>query len=63
MKYIITTPIYKKGEKIENYNPISIIRTKIFEKIIRLRKFLLKYAIISTNQFGYIDKANTVCGS
>lgn len=58
-------PIYKSNEKYlaQNYRPISILSviSKIFEKLIhkRMYKFLEKYHILYTRQFGFRCKRST----
>ena len=59
-------PIYKKGERDDliNYRPISLLSnvSKVFEKIIfnRLYKFIDKYGILDSMQFGFRPKHSTV---
>ena len=58
-------PIYKSGEmnKFDNYRPISILPafSKLLEKIaaIQIIKFLEKYEILYSLQFGFRPKHNT----
>ena len=59
LKTAEVVPIFKKGDKnyIINYRSISLLSTfcKILEKFIckRIRKFLNKHSIISSNQYGF----------
>ena len=59
LKTTKVVPIFKKGDKnkISNYRRISLLSTfsKILEKLIckRIRKFLDKHSIISSNQYGF----------
>lgn len=52
-------PIYIKGGKkyVSNYRPTAILLefSKIFEKLLSLKliSYLIKYKIVSFNQFGY----------
>lgn len=65
MKTGVIKPIYKSGNKSEpvNYRPITIITSfaKILEKVIksRLNKFLDKFDLISTRQFGFRQNKST----
>ena len=66
MKKSVIIPIHKNNNKnnIENYRPISIIAqfSKIIEKIIKKRidNFIEKNNIISSNQYGFKKKSNTL---
>ena len=66
MKKSVIIPIHKNNNKnnIENYRPISIIPqfSKIIEKIIKKRidNFIEKNNIISSNQYGFKKKSNTL---
>ena len=66
MKKSVIIPIHKNNNKnnIENYRPISIIPqfSKIIEKIIikRINNFIEKNNIISSNQYGFKKKSNTL---
>lgn len=59
LKTSIIRPIYKSGKKSDynNYRPIAILPAveKVLEEIVarRLNEFLLKYKIISKNQYGF----------
>ena len=65
LKTAKVVPIFKKGDKneINNYRPISLLSTfsKILEKLIckRVRKFLDKHSIISSNQYGFRSSLST----
>lgn len=65
LKIGLIQPIYKGGDLTQhvNYRPISLITNiaKILEKCIkhRLIKFLKKFHIISSNQFGFQEKKST----
>ena len=65
LKIAKVVPIFKKGDKneINNYRPISLLSTfsKILEKLIckRMRKFLDKHSIISSNQYGFRSSFST----
>lgn len=58
-------PVYKNGDNCEftNYRPISILPSfsKIFEKLMytRLTDYLTKYAVLSSNQYGFRTKHDT----
>ena len=58
-------PVYKSGDKndLNNYRPISILSSlsKIFEKIVytRLIKFLDKFNILDSSQYGFRKKRTT----
>ena len=58
-------PIHKSGPKtnLENYRPISLLPvfSKVYEKCMksRLCRFLEKYSIINSNQFGFQSGKNT----
>ena len=58
-------PIHKKGPKsdIGNYRPISLLPSfsKILEKLVYLRlfKYVTKFNILSSNQFGFRPKYST----
>ena len=58
-------PIFKKEDKneINNYRSISLLSTfsKILENLIckRMRKFLEKHSIISSNQYGFRSSLST----
>lgn len=64
-KIAIVAPIHKSGSKtlINNYRPISLITNfaKIFEKCIkeRLLNFFKKNKVLSTNQYGFLEKCST----
>ena len=64
-KIAIIKPIYKKGDrnKVENYRPISLISNvaKIFEKALknRIERFLTKYSLLSSLQFGFRNNKST----
>ena len=66
MKKSVIIPIHKNNNKnnLENYRPISIIPqfSKIIEKIIKKRidNFIEKNNIISSNQYGFKKKSNTL---
>ena len=59
-------PIYKKGyhSDLGNYRPISLLSifSKLLEKLMykRLLKFLEKYSILTSNQFGFRAKHSTI---
>lgn len=59
LKKAKVTPVFKKGDRtlIANYRPISILPffSKVIEKCIerRLSKYLSKFNILSTHQFGF----------
>ena len=61
----IVTPVYKAGEKIffTNYRPVSLLPqfSKILEKIfnVRLDKFIEKYDILSSSQYGFRSSMST----
>ena len=65
LKTAKVVPIFEKGDKykINNYCPISLLSTfsKILEKLIckRMRKFLDKHSIISSNQYGFRSSLST----
>ena len=65
LKASVVIPIYKSGKKslICNYRPISLLPffSKVFERCIkdRLLSFLLKYQLISSDQFGFRPKHST----
>ena len=65
LKTAKVVPIFKKGDKneINNYRPISLLSTfsKILEKLIckRMRRFLDKHSIISSNQYGFRSSLST----
>ena len=58
-------PVYTSGDKndLNNYRPISILSSlsKIFEKIVYLRliKFLNKFNILDSSQYGFRKKRTT----
>lgn len=60
-------PVFKKGDpkNVQNYRPISLSNTlsKIFELCFldRLKCFLNKCSILTTNQHGYTDNFNGFC--
>ena len=62
MKIGQVTPLYKKGEQNDNdnYRPITILTqfNQIFEHLLskRLLSFFEKFEIISTKQFGFLNK-------
>lgn len=66
LKQAIVTPLFKHGCKqtISNYIPISVLNciSKIIEKILyfRLIKFLKNNNIISSKQYGFTQKSNTL---
>lgn len=65
LKVGVIKPIYKSGdvEQMINYRPITLISNigKVFEILIktRLTKFLKKYNVISSMQFGFQEKKST----
>jgi hypothetical protein len=65
LKYSEIKPLYKKGDKnqITNYRPISLLTafSKIIENVIlhRLVDHLIKYKILSLNQFGFQKNVTT----
>ena len=66
LKIAKVTPIHKKDNKLNylNYRPISLLSafSKIYEKIIYVRvfKYLTKYNLIFTKQFGFRSKFSTI---
>ena len=66
LKIAVITPIFKTGDiyTLTNYRPISVLPllSKIFEKVIadRVRSWLTKHSLISTNQFGFQRGKSTV---
>ena len=60
LKIAKVVPIYKSGDPqdLANYRPISILPvfSKIFERCmaVRLMNFLLRFNLISSNQFGFL---------
>ena len=64
-KVAVIKPIHKSGPKCEinNYRPISLITNyaKIFEKVLkqRITKYLCKYKILSSSQFGFREGLST----
>ena len=62
LKLARVIPIFKKGNKNDtsNYRPISTISvfSKIFEYLMcnRLKKYLDKYSILNSFQFGFRNK-------
>ena len=65
MKVTEVIPIFKQGSKINcsNYRPISLLSSfsKIFEKIVykRVYSYLLKFKLLSPNQFGFQCSVST----
>ena len=65
MKVAEVIPIFKQGSKINcfNYRPISRLSSlsKIFEKIVfkRVYSYLLKFKLLSPNQFGFQSGVST----
>lgn len=65
LKQSIVTPVYKSGERedINNYRPISVLPSisKIMEKLInnRLLKYLNKFSILSSSQYGFRQGVST----
>ena len=59
MKIAEVIPIFKQGSKINfsNYRPISLLSSfsKTFKKIVykRVYRYLLKFKLLSPNQFGF----------
>lgn len=59
LKLAIITPIHKKGDhsNVINYRPVSVLSllSKVFEKAFanRMEKFLNKFNIITSHQFGF----------
>lgn len=66
LKIAKVSPIYKSGHKSdpENYRPISVLSTlsKIFEKVIynRLDNYLKSINFLSSKQYGFRGKSNTL---
>ena len=66
LKVAKIVPIYKSGDTqiVSNYRPIAILPwlSKIFEKCIstKIMNFLIKFNIISLNQFGFLKGKSTV---
>lgn len=66
LKIAKVTPIFKTGKKTDpsNYRPISVLPTmsKIFEKVLynRLESYLATKNIISSKQYGFRPKSNTL---
>lgn len=64
-KMAVIKPMYKAGDKlnVENYRPISLLSNlaKIMETIIknRMSSFMLKYKIISEQQYGFKEARST----
>lgn len=62
-------PIYKSGSKVECQNYRAITKLSVFDKIYeeamlsRLKSHLDKNKIIHQNQFGFIDKSNTLAAT
>ena len=69
MKYLIVTPIYKKGDKKNcvNYRQISLLTlfSKVSEKIIfrRLLTYVHAYDILANEQFGFCPKLSIEAAS
>ena len=65
MKVAKVIPVYKAGEKnvFSNYRPVSLLPqfSKILEKIfnVRLHKFIEKYDILSSSQYGFRSSMST----
>jgi hypothetical protein len=65
LKYSITTPLHKKGDKnkVTNYRPISLITSfsKIFEKVMynRLITHFTSSNIFKNSHFGFRKKLST----
>ncbi|PNF44137.1 hypothetical protein B7P43_G03190, partial [Cryptotermes secundus] len=65
LKYSVVKPIHKKGDKstLANYRPISLLTSfsKIVERVMynRLINHLMKYNIISPNQYGFQENLST----
>lgn len=65
LKIAVVKPLFKKGDDkdINNYRPITIIPilSKVFERVIynRLNKFIDKYNILTTQQFGFRKNRST----
>lgn len=66
LKKSVVVPIYKSGDRdcISNYRPISLLPTiaKVLEKIInkRLKSYLEKNNLLSTNQHGFRERKSTL---
>lgn len=65
LKTAVVLPLHKGGEKSDpsNFRPISLLSTvsKIIENVVntRIQKFILKFGILSSNQFGFQKNKNT----
>jgi hypothetical protein len=61
-----TTPIYKKGSRLEvkNHRPVSLTVTacRILERIIKdhLIKFIFRHDLVSVNQHGFLPRRSTL---
>jgi hypothetical protein len=65
LKFSLSKPIYKSGDKSSpsNYRPISLLPafSKIFEKVIykRLSDHLINSAILNEHQYGFRSEVST----
>ncbi|XP_050299165.1 probable RNA-directed DNA polymerase from transposon BS isoform X1 [Anthonomus grandis grandis] len=65
LKLAIIIPLHKGGDKDQssNYRPIALLHTlsKIIESLVRkrLQSFLLKYKILTSHQFGFLNNKCT----
>jgi hypothetical protein len=59
LKYVIIKPLHKNGDRcdVSKYRPISLLISfsKIFKTLMqrRILKYLTKYNILSTEQYGF----------
>lgn len=69
LKIAKVVPLFKAGARsnISNYRPISVLNSasKPFERLLhtQIREFLDQHNIINQNQFGFIQKSNTLTAS
>lgn len=67
LKVAKISPIYKTGPKSDpgNYRPISVLLSKIFERISfsRLIKYVDRYNLLSERQYGFRAKSNTTAAT